>query len=82
MAPYVVSYDLHDAESSAYNHLKNMLSSLGGKAVTESTWLIESNDTAEDIKNLLMPFLPAGSRLYVGKLDINPSNHAVINPLL
>ena len=80
-ANYVVSYDLHDAESSEYNDLKNALTLDDGKAVTESTWLIESDDTAEDIKNFLNHFLPTGSRLYVGKLDIDPSNHALINPL-
>lgn len=81
MATYVVSYDLHDAESSAYNNFTGILKSLGGKPITESTWLIESDGTAEGIKDSLHPFLPAGSRLYVGKLDPDPSNHAVINPL-
>lgn len=81
MASYVVSYDLHDAEISDYILFRDMLRSLSGKAITESTWVIDHEGTAEGLKDALGPFLPEGSRLFVGKLDEDPKNHALVNPL-
>lgn len=64
MASYVISYDL--PEGSEYQPLIDRIKQYGTWAhVTQSTWVVVTEDTAKTIRDALNVFIPEGGRLLV-----------------
>lgn len=64
MASYVISYDL--PEGSEYQPLIDRIKQYGTWAhVTQSTWVVVTEDTAKTIRDALNAFIPEGGRLLV-----------------
>lgn len=63
---YIISYDM--AEGGNYDKLYDAIESYGTWAhITESTWAVETEDSATKIRANLSQYLPKGSRLFVVK---------------
>ena len=61
---YIISYDM--ANGGNYDELYDAIESYGTWArITESTWAIETKDSATKIRDNLNQYLPEGSRLFV-----------------
>ena len=66
METYIISYDLNSAEPSDYTKLSDCIKSFGVWAhITESTWAINTDKTAKEIRDEISNFMPEGSRLFV-----------------
>jgi len=68
MAAYVITYDLTNKDSGAYDEMIKAIKNYGTWArVTESTWILVSDDKASDIRNNLKQHMHADDRLFVLK---------------
>ena len=68
MARYIVSYDLSQPGQD-YDDLYKRIKSYGSWAeVTESSWAIETDQTAKEILDYLKPAMDHNDRLLVGRL--------------
>ena len=63
---YIISYDM--AKGGNYDKLYDAIESYGTWAqITESTWAVETKDSAKKIRDDLGQYLPEDSRLFVVK---------------
>ena len=66
MAIYVIGYDLHPTRGETYEQLIGEIKSLGGWwHCLDSTWLVNSNLTAEQIRDRLRERLKSDDQLLV-----------------
>lgn len=71
MTTYIISYDLKNATEAQYNKLYEKIKSYGAWAhITESTWVIKSNQKAPEIRNTLFDIVQKDSSLFVIKSGI------------
>lgn len=64
MNSYIISYDM--VEGGNYDRLYGAIESYGTWAhITESTWAVETRDSATKVRDKLSQFLPGGSCLFV-----------------
>lgn len=69
MAAYIVSYDL-DEPNQQYDCLKKRLEGYSHYwRFQKSVWLIATTDSAEDIRDNLLPCLDRGDELFVARLE-------------
>ena len=79
METYIISYDLNSAEPSDYTKLSNCIKSFGVWAhITESTWAINTDKTAKEIRDEISNFMPEGSRLFVVRSGLSSAWRNVI----
>jgi hypothetical protein len=67
MAAYLVAYDL--IKDKDYTKIINRMKALGGHKALLSTWLIDSQDTAEGLFNDLRSYLDKDDRLIVSRIN-------------
>lgn len=68
MPSYLVTYDLKDGESNEYEALyKELKSYRAWGRLTESSWMIVSEDDQKVIRDHLWSFMKEGDRLFVLK---------------
>ncbi len=68
MPSYLVTYDLTQGSSSDYEELYDAIKSYGTWArVTESSWMVVTDNDQSEIRDHLGEFLRSGDRLFVLK---------------
>jgi hypothetical protein len=66
MACFIISYDL--TEGADYDGLAEAIKAYGTWAhITQSTWAVVTSDSAKDVRDYLLQFMPEGSRLFVAR---------------
>ena len=79
METYIISYDLNSAEPSDYTKLSDCIKSFGVWAhITESTWAINTDKTAKEIRDEISNFMPEGSMLFVVRSGLSSAWRNVI----
>jgi hypothetical protein len=71
MALYIISYDLIGKSYDQYETLIAELHRIGAKRVLLSQWAFRSNNTSEEIRDHLFPFMHANDRLLVTEITQN-----------
>ena len=68
MPVYMIGYDLHPSEGEKYSELYTALETIGSSGYwdcLDSTWLVITEKTAAQIKDVLKQYLKEGDRLLV-----------------
>ncbi len=68
MPVYMIGYDLHPSEEERYGDLYTALEAIGSGGYwdcLDSTWLVMTDKTPEEIRDELKPYLREGDRLLV-----------------
>jgi hypothetical protein len=68
MPSYVVSYDLHQHGQNYQCLIEKLRSYPTHWHMQQSVWIIVSNNSAEQIRDHLIPCLDANDKLFVGRL--------------
>lgn len=72
MAAFLITYDLINKDSGKYEKLIDAIKTYGTWArVTESTWVVTSDDPAAVIRDNLKQHMSADDRLFVLKSGVN-----------
>ena len=68
MATYIITYDL-STPGRNYSALYDLIRAYGGYAhITESSWAVVTNSTAEEVRNTLQAAIDSNDKLFVGTL--------------
>jgi hypothetical protein len=71
MPAYLITYDLDRASSDHYEDLYRAIKSYGVWArVTESTWVVVTEQPAKEVRDTLGEYLRKGDRLFVLKSGV------------
>ena len=68
MPVYMIGYDLHPSEGENYSELYTALETIGSSGYwdcLDSTWLVITEKTAAQVKDVLKQYLKEGDRLLV-----------------
>lgn len=69
MPTYIVSYDLHQ-QGQNYERLIEKLKTYGTRwHMQQSVWIIETAQSAANVRDFLRPCLDANDKLFVGRLS-------------
>ena len=69
MTSYTVSYDLRNQKD--YQTLWDELARLGAQRIQESYWLVNVDNTAEELHDHLQNFVDGDDRIFVSELTKN-----------
>jgi hypothetical protein len=68
---YHVSFDLHQKPESYYDDLNAQLQLRKGVRILESTWIIKTNETANELCNVLYRHINQDDRLFASQINRN-----------
>lgn len=73
MAVYIIGYDLHPTKGETYENLKKAIDGLSPKTwhCLDSTWMVVTDKTAVQIRDLLLPHMYKDDQLLVVKYAEN-----------
>lgn len=74
MPVYMIGYDLHPSEGQEYDDLIDAIERLFPNNIhpLDSTWIVNSNSTAEKIRDLIKPHIYQDDQLLILKIASSP----------